>query len=213
MVITCYNDTVAKMRRVVEPRVSPARLRTNLARKWSFYPHVFARESRTKRVSGTVYRIEASWHGLRSECTRIIGSPWDTSRFFIPPRNYTILFIVLNFGASRCFSSPQQKKRRTIDRDFLRPMTLTVLNTITFKHEQHTFQRYTYTRTWPNVLGTRIVVFTSTQKRAHVYLHFHACTAPTCSRTLVSRVRVLVPICSTKRPKAPINRIKKSRKH
>lgn len=202
------------MRRVIEPRVSPARLRTNLARKWSFYPHVFARESRTKRVSGTVYRIEASWHGLRSECTRIIGSPWDTSRFFIPPRNYTMLFIVLNFGASRCFSSPHRKKRKDNRSRFF---TAHDAYGFEYNHVQtrtaHVPEVYIHTRTWPNVLGTRIVVFTSTQKRAHVYLHFHACTAPTCSRTLVSRVRVLAPICRTKRPKAAINRIEKSRKH
>ena len=72
-----------------------------------------------------------------------------------------------------------------------RPTTLPVSKPIiTFKHEQHTLQRYTDTRTWPNVLGTchRRV---HQHAKAHVlHLRYHACTAPTCLRTLVFRVRV-----------------------
>ena len=148
-------------------------------------PRILARESQMKRVSGTVYMYI---HGLkRADTGYDQGARVFTIRIAVKYFAFlhstsgtsTISFIGLNFDASRVASRRLfERKRETIEigdyrRTILgppsfRPTTLPVLKTIiTFKHEQHTLQRYTDTRTWPNVLGTCTAAFTSTQK--HTY--------------------------------------------
>lgn len=120
----------------------------------------------------------------------------------------TISFVGLNLDASLLLLVVSgRRKRETIEigdyrRTYIyilgppsfRPTTLPVSKPIiTFKHEQHTLQRYTDTRTWPNVLGTCYRRVHQHAKAHVLHLYCHYCLLArhqTCLRTLVFRVRV-----------------------
>ena len=200
--LTCVaNDTVAKMRRTIEstPRrwLRLDRAQTSHENDLFIPSHTRKRKSQTKRVSGTVYMyMKRADLGLRPRSTRI-HHPNRREILGVPSLHfrhmYNFVYRLEFIDASRRLC---ERERRSIIGLHPRSSFCSAPDASGFETNNHVQTRTAhapevYRHTNMAQCFRHVSPPRSPARKAHVlHLRYHACTAPTCLRTLVFRVRV-----------------------